>query len=297
VTATPDVVRLPRSLDTGTLPSLTDLVTGPRSPGVVPGGTTAAHGRLEDWVGAGLAEYEDRHDDLPGNATSRLSADLHFGCISPLEAVRAAGRRRGATPFTRQLCWRDFYAQILAARPDAAWHDFRTRDDRWNDDPSVLTAWAEGRTGYPVVDAGMRQLAAEGFMHNRARLIVASFLTKDLYVDWRVGARHFLDLLVDGDVANNNLNWQWVAGTGTDTNPHRIFNPTVQGRRFDPDGEYVRRYVPELAALRGGATHEPDANVRRAYGYPDPIVDHHHAIAEYRTRTSGRGADGPARRE
>jgi deoxyribodipyrimidine photo-lyase len=296
VTPTPDVVRLPPSLDAGTLPALTDLVAGPRSPGVEPGGTTAAHERLEDWVGDGLADYEDRHDDLAGDATSRLSAALHFGCISPLEAVRAAGRRRGAAPFTRQLCWRDFYAQILAVRPDAAWHDYRTRGDRWNDDPTVLTAWAEGRTGYPVVDAGMRQLAAEGFMHNRARLIVASFLTKDLYVDWRVGARHFLDVLVDGDVANNNLNWQWVAGTGTDTNPHRIFNPTVQGRRFDPDGGYVRRYVPELAALRGAATHEPDANVRRAYGYPDPIVDHHLAIAEYRERTSGGGPGPSARR-
>jgi len=113
---------------------------------------------------------------------------------------------------------------------------------------------------------------------------VASFLTKDLYVDWRVGARHFLDHLVDGDVASNNLNWQWVAGTGTDTNPHRIFNPTVQGKRFDPDGAYVRRYVPELAALRGPSTHEPDALTRRAYDYPPPIVDHHAAIAEYRER-------------
>jgi deoxyribodipyrimidine photo-lyase len=130
----------------------------------------------------------------------------------------------------------------------------------------------------------MRQLAREGFMHNRARMIVASFLTKDLYLDWRAGAHHFLDHLLDGDIANNNLNWQWVAGTGTDTNPNRIFNPTVQGRRFDPDGEYVRRYVPELAALRGPATHEPDKAVRRAYDYPDPIVDHHDAIEAYRAR-------------
>jgi deoxyribodipyrimidine photo-lyase len=115
-------------------------------------------------------------------------------------------------------------------------------------------------------------------------MIVASFLTKDLYVDWRAGARHFLHHLLDGDIANNNLNWQWVAGTGTDTNPNRIFNPTVQGTRFDPDGEYVRRYVPELAALRGAATHTPDSAVRRAYDYPEPIVDHHDAIAAYRAR-------------
>ena len=129
-----------------------------------------------------------------------------------------------------------------------------------------------------MVDAGMRQLAREGFMHNRARMIVASFLTKDLYLDWREVQRHFLDLLVDGDIANNNLNWQWVAGTGTDTNPHRVFNPTVQGKRFDPDGEYVRRYVPELAALRGPATHEPTSDVRLAYDYPEPIVDHRVAV-------------------
>ena len=124
-------------------------------------------------------------------------------------------------------------------------------------------------------------------MHNRARLIVASFLTKDLYVDWRAGARHFLDLLLDGDVANNNLNWQWVAGTGTDTNPHRVFNPTVQGTRFDPEGEYVRRYVPELRAVKGGAVHDPELKVRRAYDYPEPIVDHREAIAEYKERKAG----------
>ena len=124
------------------------------------------------------------------------------------------------------------------------------RGDSWNDDPDAEQAWQDGRTGYPVVDAGMRQLQAEGFMHNRARMIVASFLTKDLYLDWRVGARHFLDHLLDGDIANNNLNWQWVAGTGTDTNPNRVFNPTVQGKRFDPDGDYVRRYVPELPRSR-----------------------------------------------
>jgi deoxyribodipyrimidine photo-lyase len=284
ITPTPDEVSTAESVEPGSLPALRDLVAGGRSPSPLPGGTTEAHERLEAWVADGLAAYRDRHDDLAGDATSRLSAYLHFGCLSPLEALRATARRGGGAPFVRQLCWRDFYAQILAARPDAAWSDYRPRGDRWNDDAAALAAWAEGRTGYPVVDAGMRQLRTEGFMHNRARMIVASFLTKDLYVDWRAGARHFLALLVDGDIANNNLNWQWVAGTGTDTNPHRIFNPTVQGKRFDPDGQYVRRYVPELAALRGAATHEPDDAVRRAYDYPAPIVDHHRAIAEYRDR-------------
>jgi len=288
----PSRLALPPGLDHGTPPTLGDLVVGTRSPDCAPGGTTEAHRLLDAWVhgpNGGLREYEARHDDLPGDATSRLSPHLHFGTVSPGEIAAAAAGRDGAEPFLRQLCWRDFYTQILAARPDAAWADYRDRGDRWRDDPDALdalAAWKAGRTGYPVVDAGMRQLAQEGFVHNRARMIVASFLTKDLYIDWREGARHYLDLLLDGDLANNNLNWQWVAGTGTDTNPNRIFNPTVQGKRFDPDGEYVRRYVPELAALRGAATHEPDASVRRAYDYPEPIVDHHLAIERYRQRRS-----------
>ncbi len=200
--------------------------------------------------------------------------------------LRAASHHQGegVDAFVRQLCWRDFYAQILAARPDAAWSDYVDRGDRWRDDPVAVQAWKDGRTGYPVVDAAMRQLRAEGFVHNRARMVVASFLTKDLFVDWRVGAQHFLDLLVDGDLAQNNLNWQWVAGTGTDTNPHRVFNPTVQGQRFDPDGDYVRRYVPELRAVKDGSVHDPDPKVRRAYDYPAPIVDHHEAVAEYKDR-------------
>ncbi len=281
----PSRLALPAGLEPGRLPALGELVSGDRSPDCAPGGTTEAHGLVDTWVHGGLRDYEARHDDLPGDATSRLSPHLHFGTVSPGEIAAAAAGRDGAEPFLRQLCWRDFYTQILAARPDAAWADYRERARReWRDDPDALAAWKAGRTGYPVVDAGMRQLAQEGFVHNRARMIVASFLTKDLYVDWREGARHYLDLLLDGDLANNNLNWQWVAGTGTDTNPHRIFNPTVQGKRFDPDGEYVRRYVPELAALRGAATHEPDAGVRRAYDYPAPIVDHHLAIEQYQQR-------------
>lgn len=142
---------------------------------------------------------------------------------------------------------------MLAARPAAAGADYRTRHDRWRSERAAagdVEAWKEGRTGYPIIDAAMRQLRHEGWMHNRGRLLTASFLTKTLYVDWRVGARHFLDLLVDGDLANNQLNWQWMAGTGTDTRPHRVLNPVTQAKRYDPDGTYVRRWVPELAALR-----------------------------------------------
>jgi deoxyribodipyrimidine photo-lyase len=286
VVAAPEHIVLPDGLDPGRLPALADLVGGDRSPAVAPGGASAGHARLEAWVESGLRGYAEHHDDLPGDATSRLSPYLHFGCLSPLEVLRAAAHHQGEGPdaFVRQLCWRDFYAQILAARPDAAWNDYVDRSDRWRDDPDAVTAWKDGRTGFPVVDAAMRQLRAEGFVHNRARMVVASFLTKDLYVDWRVGAAHFLDLLVDGDLAQNNLNWQWVAGTGTDTNPHRVFNPTVQGRRFDPDGDYVRRYVPELRAIKDGTVHDPSPKVRRAYDYPDPIVDHQEAIAEYKAR-------------
>lgn len=284
VVRSPASLLLPRGLDRGSLPALDELVDGGRSPAVMSGGTSEAHRRLDEWRTTGLAAYDDRHDDLPGDATSRLSPYLHFGCVSALEVEHAVRSKAGAQPFVRQLCWRDFYHQILAARPDAAWSDYRDRGDDWRDDPEALLAWQDGRTGYPVVDAAMRQLRDEGFMHNRARMIVASFLTKDLYLDWRAGAQHFLGFLLDGDLANNNLNWQWVAGTGTDTNPHRIFNPTVQGQRFDPDGDYVRRYVPELAAVHGGAVHDPGSKVRRAYDYPEPIVDHREAISEYKAR-------------
>ena len=283
----PRRVELPAGVDSDCLPQLTDLVSGNRSPAVAAGGETVARRALNPWVRHQLGDYAARHDDLPGDATSHVSAALHFGCMSAAEIERKLHGRPGADAFVRQLCWRDFYAQILAARPDAAWSDYRSRGDTWNIDDRAFTAWTEGRTGYPVVDAAMRQLRDEGFVHNRARMIAASFLTKDLYVDWRRGARHYLDWLVDGDLANNNLNWQWTAGTGTDTNPHRVFNPTVQGKRFDPNGEYVRRYVPDLAAVEGGAVHEPwslPEPVRTALDYPPPIVDHRDAIAEYRTR-------------
>jgi deoxyribodipyrimidine photo-lyase len=280
---TPARIRLPSRLRRGRVPPRQDVVAGDPSPDLPRGGETEAQRRLGAWVGS-VTRYEAQRDDLAGDATSRLSAYLHFGCVSALEIERRVTRRRGAASFVRQLCWRDFFAQLLAARPDAAWHDYRTRGDRWNHDSDALAAWRDGQTGYPVVDAAMRQLAREGFVHNRARMIAASFLTKDLSVDWRDGARHFLLHLVDGDVASNNLSWQWVAGTGTDTNPNRVFNPTVQGRRFDPDGEYVRRYVSELRTLRGAEVHDPDAATRRACGYPPPIVDHRAAVAEYRSR-------------
>lgn len=293
VLAPPGRVVVPDDVRHEPLPAPDDLVRGAPSPELTPGGESVARAAFGTWVQTHLAEYGERHDDLPGDATSRLGAALRFGCISPAEVEHVVRGRPGAEAFVRQLCWRDFYAQVLAARPDAAWHDYRDRGDQWHHDPEWFRAWAEGRTGYPVVDAAMRQLRREGFVHNRARMIVASFLTKDLYLDWRLGAREFLDWLVDGEIANNNLNWQWTAGTGTDTNPHRIFNPTVQALRFDPDGDYVRRYVPELRSVAGKAVHEPwtlTSAVRQHLGYPDPIVDHHEAVAEYRARQAALSA-------
>ncbi|MFE6776944.1 cryptochrome/photolyase family protein [Streptomyces sp. NPDC057702] len=253
------------------------------SPGLAAGGEKDGRRRLTAWLRDGLTSYGEGHDDLPGDATSRLSAHLHFGTLSPVELVARARKvgGPGAEGFVRQLCWRDFHHQVLAARPATSSADYRPRGDRWRDEEDGaaaedIAAWRAGRTGFPVVDAAMRQLAHEGWMHNRGRLLTASFLTKTLYVDWRVGARHFLELLVDGDVANNQLNWQWVAGTGTDTRPGRVLNPVRQGRRFDPDGAYVRRWLPELAELAGPAVHEPwklSAEERARYDYPEPIVD------------------------
>jgi deoxyribodipyrimidine photolyase len=193
-----------------------------------------------------------------------------------LEVARTSGARRIDVADDYSA-----YAQRRLAELERAAAG-RSQGDKWRADGAALDAWQRGETGYPVVDAAMRQLLTEGFMHNQARMIVASFLTKDLYLDWRLGAAHFMARLADGDVACNQLNWQWVAGTGTDASAHRVFNPVVQGRRFDPEGDYVRRYLPELATLPAGVIHDPDPATRRACGYPRPIVDHRAAVAEYR---------------
>ncbi|MFB7449738.1 cryptochrome/photolyase family protein [Streptomyces sp. NPDC056194] len=264
------------------------------SPALAVGGESEGRKLLGSWLAQHLDTYQDRHDDLAGDVTSRLSPYLHFGAVSATEAVHRAGRRggAGADAFVRQLCWRDFHHQVLAARPEAAGVDYRPRQDRWRrgaDAEADLAAWREGRTGYPVVDAAMRQLVHEGWMHNRGRLITASFLVKTLYIDWREGARHFLSLLVDGDVANNQLNWQWVAGTGTDTRPQRVLNPVRQGKRYDPDGSYVRRWVPELADLDGPVVHEPwrlTGLDRASVDYPDPLVELPEALERFRQARS-----------
>ncbi|MBW1600532.1 deoxyribodipyrimidine photo-lyase [Streptomyces sp. JJ66] len=284
--AAPRRVPVPQDVGSAKLP---DRDVPGASPGLPPGGEHAGRARLSGWLAGGVRDYAERGDDLAGDATSRLSPYLHFGCLSPTELVHRARERggEGADAFVRQLAWRDFHHQVLHARPTASWTDYRTRDDRWRTDAQAARAWREGETGYPIVDAAMRQLRHEGWMHNRARLLVASFLTKTLYLDWRVGARHFLHWLVDGDLANNQLNWQWMAGTGNDTRPNRVLNPLTQARRFDPQGDYVRRWVPELAALPGREVHEPwKSGV--SVTYPAPITDLGAALARFRT---ARGLD------
>lgn len=256
------------------------------------GGESAGRDRAARWYRTALAEYEDNHDDLAADRTSRLSPYLHFGCLSPLELLTKAARARsaGAEAFVRQLCWRDFHHQLLAARPEVARADYRTHHDRWRTDEQALRAWQDGRTGLPIVDAGMRQLRAENWMHNRARLITGSFLTKSLYLDWRAGADHFADHLLDADVANNNLNWQWVAGTGTDSRPNRVLNPLRQAERYDADGAYVRRWVPELAQLSNKDIHQPwrlGPAALRHLDYPPPIVDLDEARQRFHANRGG----------
>ncbi len=272
----PSAVRPPESI--GIPPPL----SAPPSGGLARGGEREAIAAARRWLCDGLARYGDGgHDDLAIEGTSRLSPYLHLGCVSARSLAVRAAALPGGEPFVRQLCWRDFYAQLLWARPDSLTADFRTRGDVWIDDAEGLARWQQGMTGFPLVDAGMRQLAAEGWMHNRARMVVASFLVKDLGIDWREGAAHFFDLLLDGDAAQNVGNWQWVAGTGVDSRPNRVYNPTRQREKLDPDGVYVRRHVPELADVPIRHLDEPGL---LAPGYPAPIVDHADAVAAFRAR-------------
>jgi deoxyribodipyrimidine photo-lyase len=222
-----------------------DLAVG-ELPSAGRGGETEGRRRMHAWLRDGIGAYAGKHDRVAGG-TSELSPYLHLGCISARELEEKAG---GHDAFTRQLAWRDFYAQVLLHNPGNAHHAHQRALDgiEWDGTDEHFDAWREGRTGYPIVDAGMRQLAQTGWMHNRARLITACFLVKDLHVDWRRGERHFMRHLLDGDEANNNGNWQWIASVGVDPAPvsRRLYNPVLQQRRHDPRGEYVRRWVPEL---------------------------------------------------
>ncbi|MDT9594128.1 deoxyribodipyrimidine photo-lyase [Nocardioides zeae] len=249
-------------------------------------GERAAAARWEAYAADHLADYADARDRPDLDATSKMSVHLKWGEIHPrtmlAELGRAAGK--GRSTYRSELAWREFYADVLHHRPDTAREYLRAEYARMEYDRAddALEQWQEGRTGFPIVDAGMRQLRGAGWMHNRVRMIVASFLVKDLHIEWQHGARHFLHWLVDGDLASNNHGWQWTAGSGTDASPFfRVFNPTSQGRKFDPRGEYVRRWVPELRDLPDGEDpHDPSPEARRDVGYPEPMVDHKAERAE-----------------
>ncbi len=240
-------------------------------------GEDAAHERWRAFVARDLDDYGTARD-LPGDdRTSRMSVHLRWGEIHPRTMLAALGRGAGAEAYRRELAFREFYADVLDQRPDSAWDYYSApfAAMQYDSPGSDLVAWKEGRTGFPIVDAGMRQLLAQGWMHNRVRMIVASFLVKDLHLEWQHGARHFAEHLVDFDLASNQHGWQWVAGSGTDASPYfRVFNPVAQGRKFDPDGTYVRRWLPELADVPTASVHEPWRLTQPPADYPSPLVDH-----------------------
>lgn len=259
-------------------------------PALWPAGESHAIKMMREFCAQRIGDYAERRD-FPGEpGTSRLSAYLAVGAISPRQCLAAAmeanaGRAdlgaKGPTTWISELVWREFYRHILVGFPRVCMHRaFRAETERlpWSYDEDLFTKWTTGQTGYPIVDAAMRQLLQTGWMHNRLRMITAMFLTKDLFMDWRWGEKHFMRHLIDGDLAQNNGGWQWSASTGTDAAPYfRIFNPFSQSRRFDPTGTFIRRYVPELAALNDEDIHEPSAMpglLRSGLDYPAPIVDH-----------------------
>jgi deoxyribodipyrimidine photo-lyase len=286
--------RLPAGLAAGELPSLAELGLEQEVPEPLRGGEGAGRERLAGFLREGVREYTDNHDALGRDKTSRLSPYLHFGCLSPREVEERLPPGQGPEAFRRQLCWRDFYHHVIREFPRNARSEFQERyrgQIRWSHPERRFQAWCDGRTGYPLVDAGMRQLRREGWMHNRARLVVGSFLTKHLGIDWRWGERWFMRLLVDGDEANNNGNWQWIASVGVDPQPffRRIYNPTLHMERYDPDGRYVRRYVEELRVVPDQYLREPWSMPHETQSrcgciigedYPAPIVDHREARAE-----------------
>ena len=261
--------------------ALSDLDTVGADADLPEAGEDAALRRWREWrADGGLTAYATDRNRPDRDGTSRMSPHLKIGSVHPrtLLADVTQEEGKGAWIFVNELAWREFYADVLWHHPRSAWRDLRPALEglAYDEPGEQVAAWREGRTGYPIVDAGMRQLLATGWMHNRVRMIVASFLTKDLHIWWPVGARHFMDHLVDGDLASNSHGWQWVSGTGTDAAPYfRVFNPVLQGVKFDPRGDYVRRWVPELAHLAGKAAHEPWTVLDGyAQGYVERIVDH-----------------------
>ncbi|MDZ7850932.1 MAG: deoxyribodipyrimidine photo-lyase [Halodesulfurarchaeum sp.] len=272
--------------------SVRSIVESPGESLPLPAGRSAALERLHRFTDGPIYEYATARDVPAKAGTSRLSQDLAFGLLGireVLEDIRAATnsassdtKRESVEEFRRQLAWRDFYVQVLAAHPETVVENFKDFENpiQWRENPEHLEAWKSGKTGYPIVDAGMRQLRSEAYMHNRVRMLVASFLTKDLQLDWRKGYRHFRRHLLDHETANDVGGWQWAASTGTDAQPYfRVFNPMTQGERYDPEAAYITTYVSELEGVDPEKIHnwhelEPDRRAQIAPEYPDPIVDH-----------------------
>lgn len=269
-------------------------------------GEVGALSRLEDFIQGAASTYATNRDKPGTSGTSRLSPHLHFGEVGPCQIadrLARSGRVRAEDAYLRQLGWREFSQYLLFHNPDLGTANLQDDFDRmpWRNSPADLRRWQQGQTGYPLVDAGMRELLATGWMHNRVRMVVASFLTKHLLIDWRSGADWFWQTLVDADWANNSTSWQWVAGTGTDAAPCvRVFNPVAQSRRFDPVGGYVRTWVPELGRMPNRFIHAPwtasapvlaEAGVRLGKTYPAPMVDHtearQRALRVYRSLVRG----------
>ena len=300
-----------------TLPSPADLGFSEPNVDLGPAGTEAARERLDSFLSEAVFSYDDDRDYPAREGTSRLSAFLKYGEIGVREvyeatkrAMTAAETERGAEDapehveeFQGQLAWREFYTQVLFHNPSVVTENYTEYEEGidWRDDPEEIAAWKRGETGYPIVDAGMRQLRQEAYMHNRVRMIVASFLTKDLLADWRHGYEHFRERLADHDTANDNGGWQWAASTGTDAQPYfRIFNPMTQGERYDPDAEYITEHVPELRGVEPDVIHgwhecSPTQRANAAPEYPAPIVDHSErredALAMYK-RARGERPEG-----
>lgn len=267
-----------------------------------PAGEMHAHKRLESFAGSGIESYDEDRDTPSIEGTSSLSPYLAAGVVSLRQCVAAAigvnqnkvdSGKSGVVGWVNELIWREFYKHVLVGFPRVSRGEaFKTETERvqWNDDPQALEAWKAGQTGYPIVDAAMRQLKQTGWMHNRMRMVTAMFLTKDLFLDWRLGERHFMNLLVDGDLSANNGGWQWSASTGTDAQPYfRVFNPWTQGKKFDPEGVYIRRYCPELECLEPKFLHDMtrlSSEDRGDLAYPEPVVDHsaarEHAIEAFK---------------
>jgi deoxyribodipyrimidine photo-lyase len=286
----PESIETVAGVDPGELPSCEELGLAP-DPGTTTfePGETAGREAARAYLNGGLKRYGELRNN-PAGGSSRLSPYIRWGCVSPLELEAKLGLRPGKGPrvFRSELAWREFYAAVIENFPGVVAEEFQERYRGtldWQSSDDLLEAWKQGRTGYPLVDAGMRELLADGWMHNRVRMVVASFLTKDLHIDWREGERWFMERLIDGDMASNYGGWQWVTSVGTDPAPYfqRMFNPMTQQERFDPDGTYVRRWIPELASVPDKKLVRPwlmteseqeEAGCAIGTDYPEPVVDH-----------------------